>query len=449
MTTEHDRRETSSAEHPSTNGGGPRAHAAPDGVTHDGATHDAGSHETTDRPSDLGFDLPPPAAFSKTRLLAIGVTAIVVLASAFAFGYLPRRHARAELNEGAAVASNKHVRVDVVTPTVVTSDHALVLPASVLPLEETVIYPRANGYVRTWLVDLGDKVTEGQLLAEIDTPEVDQEIDQARAQIAQAQASLVQANASGDLSKTNLDRSQKLVAAGINAQQDLDQRQGQARVDDANVKVAKAAIAAQEANLRRLNDTKSFARLTAPFAGTVTSRTIERGQLVTAGNANPLFKIAAIDPVRVLIGVPQDVAPGVRVDTAAEVTVREYAGQKFSGRVVRTAGALDPATRTMNTEVRVPNPDGKLFAGMFVQVALNLPMSHRVVELPATALYNDAKGLRVAVVGPENTIRLVPVTLERDTGATVQISTGLDGTEHVVKIANASLTDGAVVEIAH
>ncbi|WP_437816327.1 efflux RND transporter periplasmic adaptor subunit [Sorangium sp. So ce1078] len=399
---------------------------------------------------DLGFDLPPPAAMTRTRGLALGVGLVVVLGAAFAAAYLPRRSARAALEEGVRATEGAAPRVVVVAPQPVSSDRALVLPGSIQPLEETIVYPRVSGYVRKWTADIGDKVEEGQVLAEIDTPELDQELAQARAQLVQANAGLVQAKANRDLSLSGVKRYEQLVPAGVAPQEELEERQGQAHVAEASVTVAQAAITAQQANIQRLLDLKKFAKIAAPFAGTVTARTIERGALVTAGNGTPLFRIAATDPARVFVGVPQDVAPSVRVDAPAKVTVREFAGQPFQGTIARTAGALDAATRTMNTEVRVPNPDGRLLAGMYAEVALTLPTPHRVLEIPATALYNDAKGLRVAVVdavGAESKIRFAPITVERDTGATIHVSTGLDGSERIVKLASAELTDGMTVEV--
>ncbi|WP_437985024.1 efflux RND transporter periplasmic adaptor subunit [Sorangium sp. So ce117] len=396
---------------------------------------------------DLGFDLPPPAVLTRTRGLALGVGLVVVLGAAFAAAYLPRRSARAALEQGARAAEGAAPRVGVVAPQPVSSDRALVLPGSIQPLAETVVYPRVSGYVRRWTADIGDKVDEGQILAEIDTPELDQELAQARAQLVQASAGLVQAEANRDLSRSSVKRYEQLVPAGVAPQEELEQRQGQAHVAEASVTVARAAITAQQANVQRILDQKKFAKVAAPFAGTVTSRTTERGALVTAGNGTPLFTVAATDPVRVFVGVPQDVAPSVRVDAPAKVTVREFAGQPFQGTIARTAGALDPATRTMNTEVRVPNPDGRLLTGMYAEVALTLPTPHRVLEIPATALYNDAKGLRVAVIDPGSRIRFAPIVVERDTGATIQVSTGLDGSERVVKLASAELTEGMAVEI--
>jgi membrane fusion protein, multidrug efflux system len=398
---------------------------------------------------DLGFDLPPPATLSKTGTLAAVLGAAILLGSAFAFGYLPRHRERAALEEATLSAGQSAMRVEVIAAKVGSSDRAELLPGSVQPLMETVLYARASGFVRRWLVDMGDKVTAGQLLAELETPELDQELEQARAQLAQAQPTLQRSRASRDLANANLQRYQQLTPVGVASQADLDQRQAQAQVDDANVSVAQATIASQQANIRRLTQLKEFSRVTAPFAGTITQRWVEVGALVTAGNSQPLFRVAATDPARVFVQVPQDVAPSVRVDVPATVTVREYPGRKFEGKVARTAGELDPATRTMNTEIRVPNPGGTLLAGMYAEVALTLPSPHAVLELPSTALMNDASGLRVATVDDDSKIHLVPVVVERDEGANVEISTGLTGKERIVKLGGADLVEGRPVEVVH
>jgi RND family efflux transporter MFP subunit len=302
--------------------------------------------------------------------------------------------------------------------------------------------------VRKWYSDIGDKVTDGQLLAELDTPELDQELDQARAQLVQAQATLVQSQANRNLSQTNLQRYVKLAPSGVVSQADLEQRQAMAQVDEANVNVAQASIAAQQANMRRLTQLKSFARVTAPFGGTVTQRSIEVGSLVTAGNGQPMYKVAAMDPARVFVQVPQDVAGSVRAGVPAAVTLREYPGRAFAGTVSRAAGELDPLTRTMNTEVRVPNADSALIAGMYAQVALTLPSSHRVYELPATALMSDSHGSRVAVVDAASKIHLVSVVVERDTGPTVEIASGLTGAERVAKLASSQFVEDKLVDVA-
>lgn len=396
---------------------------------------------------DLGFDLPRPASVSRSRVTMIAVAGMVVVGAAFAIGYLPRRAAHEALVESTA-AEDTTMRVGVVTPKAASSNRAITLPGSVQPLEETTIYARATGYVRKWYVDIGDKVADGQLLADLETPELDQELEQARAQLAQAQAALVQAKANRELSRTNLSRYKQLAPSGVVSQAELDQRQAMAQVDDANVQVAEAAISAQQANIRRLTQLKAFAHVTAPFAGTVTARSIETGSLVTAGNGPPMYKIASMDPARVFVEVPQDVAPGVKAGEDAKVTVREYPGRAFAGKVARAAGELDPATRTMTTEVRVANGDGALIAGMYAEVSLDLPTPHRVFEIPATALMSDSHGERVAVVGDDGAIKLVNVAVERDTGPTIEIASGLTGSERIAKIGSAQFVDGMHVEVS-
>ena len=396
------------------------------------------------QPDDLGFVLPKAAAIGTTRAAAIVVGLLVLLGAAFIIGYLPKRQARESLAVGVAATENAAPRVEVVTPKPLTSDHALRLPGTIQPLEETVIYPRADGYVRRWLVDIGDKVVAGQLLAEIDVPEIDKELAQGRAQLAQAKAAVAQFKANAQLSRLNLDRYRTLAATKLVAASDLDQRQAQAVADEATVTAAQANVDAQAANVARLVDLKAFSRVSAPFGGTITQRTVERGALVTGTTA--LYRLAAIDPVRVFVQVPQDVAPSIRPDLAAPITVREYPEHPFAGKVSRSAGALDPTLRALNTEVRVPNPRGELLPGMYAEVALSLPSPHRTFEVPATALYNDANGLRMAIVDPAGKIGFTPVTIERDTGAALQISTGLTGQERIVRLADASLLAGTSVE---
>jgi membrane fusion protein (multidrug efflux system) len=417
-------------------------------------TSDATARRTPTNPAneaqgadDLGFDLPTSSSISSGRVVAIGAVAVVVIAGAFVFGWLPRHRAREALEQDSKEAAAGLTRVETVTPKALSSDRAMALPGSTQALEETIVYSRADGYVKKWYVDIGDKVADNQLLAELETPEIDQQLEQARAQLAQTRASVLQANANRDFSKSTYARYKQLTDQGLSPQQDLDQRKSQAAVDEANVVVAEANVSAQEANVRRLMQLKAFARVTAPFAGTVTARMIENGSLVTSGNATQLYKIAAMDPVRVFVQVPQDVAPGVRPDVPAKVTVREYPGRVFDGKVTRSSDELDPMTRTMNTEVRVPNSDGAIIVGMYAQVALTLATSHRAFEIPATAVMNDAKGIRVIVVDGANKVHIVPVVIERDTGATFEISSGLTGDERVVKLASVSLSEGQEVDV--
>jgi RND family efflux transporter MFP subunit len=397
------------------------------------------SHE----PEDLGFTLPPPSRTSRTGVI---VVLAILIGGLFAFGWIQRSKAKSSVPGPALEA--RATRVEVFKPGVAESDRAISLPGTVRALEQTKIYPRVTGYVRRWLVDIGDKVTAGQLLVEIDTPELDAQLSQARAQLAQAQAAVKQVAAQRDYSKSNTQRFETLADQKLVSKSQVEQTQAQASTDEASVSSAQSNVIAQQANVRRLVDTQAFSRVVAPFAGRITTRNIERGDLVSETKTTELYTLVAIDPVRVYVDVPQSVAASVTVGAEATLTVREFAGRKFTGKVTRSAGALDPDLHTMTTEVQVPNPDGALMPGMYVQAALAFPVPHRVVEIPATALYSDAQGLRVAVVDAQQRVHLVPITIERDTGATLQVATGLTGDERVVKIAVPSLSEGDAIEVA-
>jgi RND family efflux transporter MFP subunit len=394
-------------------------------------------------PEELGFSLPPPSRASRTGVLIVFA---LLVGGAFAFGWAQRSkaHARVEL----PAVDGKATRVEVIKPAVVETDRAMTLPATVRALEQTKVYPRVTGYVRRWLVDIGDKIKAGQLLVEIDTPELDAQLAQARAQLAQAQAAVKQVVAQRDYSKSNTQRVESLADQKLVSRAQVEQTQAQASTDEASVASAQSNVLAQQANVRRLVETQAFSRVVAPFDGTITTRNIERGDLVSETKTTELYTIVAIDPVRVYVDVPQTVAASVRAGTEATLVVREYPGRKFVGKVTRAAGALDPDLHTMTTEVQVPNPDGALMPGMYVQAVLAFPVPHRVVEIPATALYSDAQGLRVGVVDAQQKLRLVPITIERDTGSSLQVATGLTGDERVIKIAVPGLADGDPLEVA-
>jgi RND family efflux transporter MFP subunit len=392
---------------------------------------------------ELGFELPAPAKSSRTRVLAV---LVVVVGGAFVIGYT--QHHRARGATPMSAESSGAVRVDVIKAKAIDSNLALELPGVVKPLEETKIFPRTSGYVRKWNVDIGDKVKEGQLLAEIDTPELDAQIAQARAQLAQAQAAVKQAIAQRDFAKSSSARYETLASQSLVSKAQVEQQQADAQTGEANVVAAQSNVAAQEANLRRLVDTKGFATVTAPFAGTITTRTIDRGSLVTDNGTTAMFTLDATDPVRIYIDVPQSVAPSIRVGSEAKLSVREYGAREFVGKITRSAGALDPEMHIMQTEIQVPNPDGALIPGMYVQASLTLPVPHRVLEIPATALYNDANGLRVAIADAQNRVHYVPITIERDTGAALWVATGLTGDERIVKIAVPTLAEGDLLDVS-
>jgi RND family efflux transporter MFP subunit len=407
-------------------------------MTPDNPVHDPSEPGS---PDELGFALPQPSRTSRTAVI---VVLAILLGGGFAFGWSQRGKAHDRVP---APAEARATRVQVVTPRVIDSDHAIALPGTVRALEQTKLFPRVTGYVRRWLVDIGDKVTAGQLLAEIDTPDLAAQLAQARAQLAQAQAAVNQVAAQRDYSRTNTERYASLADQKLVSKSQVEQTQAQATTDEASVASAQSNVAAQQANVRRLIETQAFSRVIAPFAGTITTRNIERGDLVSETKPVELYTLVATDPVRVLVDVPQTVAPSVRTGSEASLTVREFPGRKFTGKITRSAGALDPDLHTMTTEIQVANADGALMPGMYVQTELSFPVPHRAVEIPATALYSDAQGLRVAVVGPQHKLHFATITIERDTGATLQVATGLTGAEQVVKIAVPGLVEGDPLEV--
>jgi membrane fusion protein (multidrug efflux system) len=396
--------------------------------------------------TDIIPDLAPTLSAKRSRVFLGAAVGLAVLGLLFLVGYLPKRHQQALLAAEAAASKQAVPRVALVTPRPGKSERALSLSATLEGLEQTEIDARANGYVRRWLVDLGDSVKEGQLLAELDTPELDLEIEQARAALAQSEASIFQASATRDYSRTSLKRYQALAPQGIASQQDLEQKASQSKVDEANVRVAEAARNSQLANVHRLEQLKAFARVTAPFAGTITDRAVQRGKLVAAGTGQHLFKIATLDPVRAFVQVPQSLVAGVKQGLAAEVSVAEQRGKAWKGIVVRTASALDASSRTMSVEVQVPNPDHRLLPGMYAEVALKLDASQRLFVLPASAVATTKDGVRVAVVETDGRVRWTKVRLERDNGADVEISEGLTGNEQIIASPGPAVVDGLVVQ---
>jgi membrane fusion protein, multidrug efflux system len=397
-------------------------------------------------PDDLGFALPEPAKPGAARVLGLIALAIAVLACAFFLGYMPRKEHTAALAHSTAQSSEALRLVEIVKPKTVQSTRPMVLTASLQPLAETVIFSRANGYVESFAVDIGERVKAGQVLAVIETPELDQQLDQAKAEQLRREAALGQAQTQAEYAKTSLARYERLRPAGIASQQELDQKVAESRVQEANVTAAAANIEVGRADVRRLQQLKSFARVTAPFAGIIVQRQVERGALVQPA-ATPLFRLADTDTLRAFVQVPQDLAVHVQPGGAAQVSVREYPGRNFPGTVTRAAGALDPATRTLTTEIRVDNTKHELLAGMYAEASLSIESSHSVYEVPATTLYNDADGLRVAIVDDADTIRFKTITLERDAGATLQISNGLRASDRVIKLADVTLREGDKVRV--
>jgi RND family efflux transporter MFP subunit len=389
----------------------------------------------------------PSVAVAHPRHPLALVLAPVVLVALFLAGYLPRHLARTSLAASTAAAAADALRVDVVHPRIDSNVRTLSLPGSLQALESTAIYARATGYVRRWLVDIGDKVTAGQLLVEVDTPDLDQQLQQARATLGQTRASLEQAKANEKYATLTANRNLTLAEQGLVAQQDADQTKAQADVSVANVLAAEATIAAQMANVRQLEQLKAFANVVAPFAGTITERNVNRGALVMPGSASgkPLYMIAIPNPLRVFVNVPQPFATGIAIGEPVAVRTRQYPGRDFSGKIVRTAGALDPATRTLTVEAQVNNDRGELLPGAYADVSFSAALAHGIAVLPVGALVFDAEGMRVATVDDSSKVHFIPVQVGRDQGQEVEVVQGLTGLENVIAAPGGGLVEGMQV----
>ena len=327
--------------------------------------------------------------------------------------------------------------VDVVHPSSEPPQSELQLPSTLQAYIEAPIYARTTGYLRRWYKDIGSKVNKGELLADIETPEVDQELLQARAARDQAAAQL-------KLAQSSAKRWENLQKMDAVSQQETDER-------SSSYIQGEASLNAADANVRRLEQLESFKHIYAPFSGVITTRNTDVGSLVNAGNGGPtqqLFVIAQIDPIRIYVNVPEVDSPSIHKGVKVDIEVPALVGQHFTGSVVRTADAIDPATRTLNTEIDVPNPKGQLLPGSYAQVHLALKQQVQRLTVPSNALLFRAEGPRAAVVGAENKIQLRPVVIGRDFGNTVEIISGLEPSDAVVVSPSDSLENGEVVRVA-
>jgi RND family efflux transporter MFP subunit len=364
-----------------------------------------------------------------------------------AAGHAARERNRAQ-RDAVAETRDRRPRVLVAkaerSPTVVEQ----VLPASATPERETAVYARTSGYLKRWLVDVGDSVKDGQLLAEIESPEVDAQLQQARATLLQIRATLLRDRANESLAQVNLERARQLLRTSAASKQDYDTADATLKVAAATVQVSQASIRANEAAVKRLEDLQSFQKVTAPFAGVITARNFDPGALVVADNASAkeMFHVAHVDTLRVLADVPQSLAPAVKVGRAAQVFRREAPGREFTGKVARTSRSVDPQTRTLRVEVEVPNSDSALISGMYLQIRFRFDVGVSSVRIPGAAVIIRAEGTRVAVLDANNAVRYRNVRLGRDLGNVIEVITGLSGDETVVVRPGDDLTEGTVVE---
>ncbi len=374
---------------------------------------------------------PSRRAGSGRRLVSVvGVTLVLVGLAAVA-GLIPRFRARAALED--ATQSLAIPTVAVVGLSNAQPAAPLLLSAELRPYLEAPIHPRATGYVRRWLVDLGTNVVAGQLLAEIDTPELNQELIRSRAELAQVEAAR-------DLAQTTANRWAELLKTSSVAEQEAAEKKA-----DLALKIA--TVEAANANVRRLQELTGFSQVTAPFAGIITRRLVNIGDLVTAGTGVELFRVAQTGRLRVFVRVPQTLAPEVVTNSIAQLTVQEYPGQVFDARVVRTAGAIEPDSRTLLTELEVDNSKGILLSGSYAQVRFPAPPTASGVSLPANALLFRAEGLQVGLVDSTGKVTLKSVTLGRDFGPTVEVLKGVAIGDRVIVNPPDALVSGMMVRV--
>ena len=364
-------------------------------------------------------------------LVAIALLAAVVFGLALFFGLARERAARQEL--AADVRESARTPVSVIHPERSTSQLNVSFPANLQGYIETPIYARTNGYIKRWLVDIGANVAAGQLLAEIETPELDQQLRQAEDAQAQAQANL-------DLARTTAARYQNLIKVDGVSRQEVDQASGTLAASEASLKGAAA-------NVDQLRELQSFERVTAPFAGTITARNIDIGTLIASGTNTVLFRLAEVSNLRVYTNVPEAYEPDVRPGAAVDVTVPQVAGKKFPGRVVRTAGAIDPVSRTLLTEVRVPNPASELVPGEFGEVTFHLRSPKPTLIIPSSALLFRAQGTQAALVQGESKVHVQDIQLGRDLGNSVEVVGGLKPDDIVIANPADSIVEGALVSV--
>jgi membrane fusion protein, multidrug efflux system len=378
----------------------------------------------------------PPRQGKKRRGVAV---LIAVLGILFVMGALAGLMVR--LSESRALAKETE---NLAVPSVVVV-HAqqeapqqdLVLPSTLQAYTESPIYARTSGYLAKWYRDIGSHVEKGQPLADIETPEIDQEL-------MQASAARDQAAAQAQIAKTSAERWETLQKQDAVAQQETDER-------TSSYVQGKANLASSDANVRRLQQLESFKHVYAPFSGVVIKRNVDIGALVNAGNGGSnqeLFVVAKIDPIRVFVNVPEIYAPLIHSGVQGSIELAALNGQRFSGKVVRTANAIDAATRTLNTEIDVPNPKGVLLPGAFAQVHFSLNVKTRSLSLPVNALLFRAEGTRAAVVGRDGKIHLKPVVIGRDYGTSVEILGGVEPSDAIVLNPSDSLDEGQSVEVS-
>jgi len=328
--------------------------------------------------------------------------------------------------------------VSVIRATPIDSNSEMVLPGTLKPDVESPLYARTNGYLKKWYKDIGSHVEKGDILAEIDTPEIDQQLAQARADLVTSQANL-------SLSTLTATRYQDLIKSDSVSRHDLDNANG-------DLAARRAMVQSADANLKRLEEMESFKRVYAPFKGIITQRNVDTGMLINAGNGGTatkeMFDLAQIDPMRVYVSVPQSYSPSIRLGLKACLSLTELAQKSFCGQVVRTANSIDPNTRTLLTEVDVQNASGTLLPGSYAEVHFDVKVTGQRLSLPINALLFRPDGTMAAVVGADNRINLKKITIGRDYGNSLEVLQGIDAGDRIVINPPDALEQNELINIA-
>ncbi|MDB5356939.1 MAG: mdtA 3 [Phycisphaerales bacterium] len=394
-------------------------------------------------------DLNVPHA-RKGWIIAAFVLAAVVIVIMLAVGLLPRLHQNAELNADAEAALNAPVPVAAVTPKRASETLDVRLPGSMRPWQEVSIFARTTGYLKKYYVDISNQVNVGQLMADIDSPEVDQQLRGSQAALQQMQATAAKAKTDLGFAEGTWKRYESLKGTNGVTQQELDQYQSNYNSAQSTLRSAEANVNAAEADVKRLTEMQAFEKVVAPFSGVVTGRAYDVGALIlanpTSADTLPMFKIAENDVLRVFVNVPQTYALMIQKGMEVKVAARERPGREFTGIVMGTTNYLDPSARSLLTEVKVPNPDFALLPGMYVEAVFHVTRDRPPLVIPAPALVSGADGTQVGVI-KDGKVHFQNVKLGVDYGNEVEIVSGLEGNEQIVGNPGERTVEGAAVAV--
>jgi RND family efflux transporter MFP subunit len=387
---------------------------------------------------DPGHALPVPQRKTSSSVWVGVAIMALLLALAIAYGLFARNRSEHHLTE--VTGASAVLSVNVAHPTVSSAGSEIALPGNTQAFDDTPIYARTSGYLKQWFVDIGQHVSKGQLMATIETPELDEQLQVAQADLKSAQADL-------NLANTTSERYQNLLKQDSVSKQETD-------VAVSGAAAKQAAVDAAEANVRRLQQLVSFEKVYAPYSGVVTERNTDIGDLIDSGSptssstAKELFRIASVKELRVFVPVPEVYAPAIHNGSTATLTLDEYPGQQFVGTVARNSSAIDMNSRTLNVEVDVDNSDGKLLPGAYVFAHFKVPQTERMLSIPSNTLLFRSEGLRVGLV-QDGRVHLQPIVIGRDNGRTVDVATGLNAEDEVILNPSDSLAEGEQVQVSN